>query len=133
VVSDPIYGYKRINVEAQRRDPQSWLNWVERKIRMRRECPEISWGSWKILSTSEPGVLIMRYEWDNHSLLILHNFTGKPRAPKVSAQNAGHQLLVDLLAKNDSRAEPDGSHVIQLPPYAYRWYRAGGIDRNVPR
>ena len=39
VVSDPIYGYKRVNVEAQRRDPQSLLNWVERKIRMRPRMP----------------------------------------------------------------------------------------------
>ncbi len=39
VVSDPIYGYQRVNVEAQRRDPQSLVNWVERKIRMRKECP----------------------------------------------------------------------------------------------
>ena len=39
VVSDPIYGYQRVNVEAQRRDPQSLVNWIERKIRMRKECP----------------------------------------------------------------------------------------------
>jgi maltose alpha-D-glucosyltransferase/alpha-amylase len=133
VISDPIYGYKRVNVESQRRDPNSFLNWVERKIRMRRECPEISWGAWKILKTREPGVLIMRYEWDRHSLLILHNFTPKPKAPRLTAAHVGHHLLVDLLAKNDSRAEPGGSHVINLPPYGYRWYRAGGIDRNVSR
>jgi maltose alpha-D-glucosyltransferase / alpha-amylase len=133
VINDPIYGYKRLNVEAQRRDPNSFVNWVERKIRMRRECPEISWGDWKILKTSEPGVLIMRYEWHQHSLLILHNFTSKPKAPRITVANAGHHLLVDLLAKNDSKAEPPGSHVINLPPHAYRWYRAGGVDRNVPR
>ena len=52
VISDPIYGYKRVNVEAQRRDPHSLLNWIERKIRMRKECPEISWGDWRIL---DPG------------------------------------------------------------------------------
>ena len=133
VIKDPIYGYKRINVEAQRRDPHSFLNWVERKIRMRRECPEISWGDWKILKTTEPGVLIMRYEWHDHSLLIVHNFTPKPKAPRISCANAGHHILIDLLAKNDSRVEPSGAHVIHLPPYAYRWYRAGGIDRNVAR
>ena len=133
VITDPIYGYKRINVEAQRRDPQSFLNWVERKIRMRRECPEISWGDWKIVKTSETGVLIMRYQWHGHALLIVHNFTSKPRAPRISAANAGHHVLIDLLAKNDSRAESSGSHVINLPPYAYRWYRAGGVDRNVAR
>ena len=100
---------------------------------MRRECPEISWGDWKILKTTESGVLIMRYEWHDHALLILHNFTPKPKAPRISCANAGDHILIDLLAKNDSRVEPSGSHVINLPPYAYRWYRAGGIDRNVAR
>ncbi|HVL67021.1 MAG TPA: alpha-amylase family protein, partial [Vicinamibacterales bacterium] len=122
VISDPIYGYKRINVEAQRRDPGSLLNWMERKIRMRRECPEISWGDWRIIDTTEPGVLIMRYQWDGDALVILHNFTGKPRAPRLQVSAVGHRTLVDLLAKNDSRADEHGHHVVHLPPYAYRWY-----------
>ena len=62
-ISDPIYGYQRVNVEAQRRDPQSLVNWIERKIRMRKECPEISWGDWRILDPGTSGVLVMRYDW----------------------------------------------------------------------
>lgn len=137
VISDPIYGYQRVNVEAQRRDPHSMLNWMERKIRMRRECPEISWGDWKIFKTDQPGVLVMRYEWDDHTLLTLHNFSGKPRAVVLDrgtvAANTGTGELVDLLATNDSRADENGRYVIELQPYDYRWLRAGGIDRNVPR
>jgi maltose alpha-D-glucosyltransferase/alpha-amylase len=57
VIDDDVYGYERVNVAAQRRDPQSLLNWVERKIRMRRECPEISWGDWRIIPCDDaPGV-----------------------------------------------------------------------------
>jgi maltose alpha-D-glucosyltransferase/alpha-amylase len=131
VISDPIYGYKRLNVEAQRRDPHSLLNWMERKIRMRRECPEISWGSWTIIDTPESGVLIMRYEYDGHSVLTLHNFSDKPRAPRISPAVAGHRILVDLLDHNDSRADGSGWHTVQLPGYGYRWYRPGGIDPTV--
>jgi maltose alpha-D-glucosyltransferase/alpha-amylase len=131
VIKDPIYGYKRLNVEAQRRDPQSLLNWMERKIRMRRECPEISWGQWTILDTPEPGVLIMRYEYDGHAVLTLHNFSDKPRAPRISPAHAGHRVLVDLLDHNDSRADDSGWHTVQLPGYGYRWYRPGGIDPTV--
>jgi maltose alpha-D-glucosyltransferase/alpha-amylase len=137
VISDPIYGYQRVNVEGQRRDPQSLLNWMERKIRMRRECPEISWGDWKILKTDQPGVLVMRYEWDDHTLITLHNCTGKPRAVVLDrgavADNTGTSELVDLLATNDSRPDENGRYVVELQPYDYRWLRAGGIDRNVPR
>jgi len=133
VISDPIYGYKRVNVEAQRRDPHSLLNWVERKIRMRKECPEISWGDWKILETNADDVLVMEYTWRDHSLIVLHNFVDKPRAIRIPVSTAGTQVLVDLLWTNDSRAAEHGHHVIELEPYGYRWFRARGLDRNVPR
>ena len=137
VISDPIYGYQRVSVEGQRRDPQSLLNWMERKIRMRRECPEISWGDWKILKTDQPGVLVMRYEWDDHTLVTLHNFAGKPCAVVLDraavAADRGAGQLVDLLATNDSRADDNGRYVVELQAHDYRWLRAGGIDRNVPR
>ena len=133
VISDPIYGYKRVNVEAQRRDPHSLLNWVERKIRMRKECPEISWGDWKILKTNAEDVLVMEYSWQEHSLIVLHNFVDKPRAIRIPVSTAGTRMLVDLLWTNDSRADEHGQHEIELEPYGYRWFRARGMDRNVPR
>src|SRR6188474_866824 len=93
VISDPIYGYKRVNVEAQRRDPHSLLNWIERKIRMRKECPEISWGDWRILKTNAADVLVMEYTWHDHSLLILHNFADSPRAVRIPVAVVGTQVL----------------------------------------
>jgi maltose alpha-D-glucosyltransferase/alpha-amylase len=125
VISDAIYGYKRNNVERQRRDPHSLLNWIERKIRMRKECPEISWGDWKIVNVKAAPVLAMRYDWRGHSLFIVHNFSDKPQAIQVDADVAGERTLVDLLASNDSRVNERGLHLIDLGPWGYRWFRAG--------
>jgi maltose alpha-D-glucosyltransferase/alpha-amylase len=135
IISDPIYGYQTVNVEAQRRDPRSLLNWMERKIRRRRECPEISWGDWRIIPTGDdaPGVLVMRYDHYGQTLLTLHNFTTKPKVIRLSGKDAGNPLLVDLLDVHDSRADARGRHTIELPSYGYRWMRAGGIDVTVPR
>jgi maltose alpha-D-glucosyltransferase/alpha-amylase len=124
VVSDPIYGYQRVNVEEQRRDPHSLLNWMERKIRMRKECPEISWGSRTIVDVKAPSVLGLRYDWRGHALLVVHNFSDRARALDVDVRDAGGPKLVDLLAANDSRANERGRHLIPLGPYGYRWYRA---------
>jgi maltose alpha-D-glucosyltransferase / alpha-amylase len=133
VISDPIYGYHRVNVEAQRRDPNSMLNWMERAIRLRRECPEIRWGDWRILKTEAREVLAMRYDWDRHTVVALHNFSPKPRAVRLDTRELGNPVLVNLLAMEDSRADESGWHQIQLDAYGYRWYRAGGLDRNVAR
>ena len=60
---------RSVNVAEQRRDPNSLLNWTERMIRMRKECPEIGWGDFAVLRTTAPEVLALRYDWRGTSLV----------------------------------------------------------------
>ncbi len=129
VIDDPIYGFRRVNVASARRDPGSLLNWTERAIRTRKECPEISWGHWTVVAVDVPGVLVMRYDWRGRTLVALHNFQAKPHAVRIDAATAGDALLVDLLSDRDSRATTRG-HLIELEALDYRWFRAGGLERR---
>jgi maltose alpha-D-glucosyltransferase / alpha-amylase len=133
VIDDAFYGFQKVSVEAQRRDPDSLLNWMERKIRMRRECPEISWGNWKILKTGGTAVLAMRYEWNGRVVTAIHNFSSKPQVVRIRSSDHAERVLIDLLATHDSTADERGNHRIELEPYGYRWFRAGGIDANPGR
>jgi maltose alpha-D-glucosyltransferase/alpha-amylase len=132
VVDDPIYGYAHVNVADQRRDPQSLLNWIERIIRMRRECPEISWGAWKALNLRTEHVLALQYDWDGRTSVFLHNFSEKPRAVRVHVDAPRGNVLVDLLGQNDSYADDSGRHTLDLEPYGYRWLRAGSLNIEGP-
>ena len=125
VIADPIYGYQRVNVDLQRRDPGSLLNWLERKIRLRRECSEISWANWRILDVGAPGVLAMKYHGARRSLVFLHNFTSKPRSARLRTADGGAQRLIDLLTIGDHHAYESAGHVVHLPPFGYRWFRDG--------
>jgi maltose alpha-D-glucosyltransferase/alpha-amylase len=133
VVSDAVFGYQRVNVEAQRRDPDSLLNWTERAIRMRKECPEISWGDWRVLPTKAAEVLVMRYIWQEHALVCIHNFSDKPRAIELDAKTVGDRTMINLLTQHDSRADRRGKHQIELDAYHYRWFRVGGLGHQVAR
>jgi hypothetical protein len=53
-IDDTTYGYRAIDTADQRREPDSLLNWTERRIRMRRECPERSWGEYSVVRTEAP-------------------------------------------------------------------------------
>jgi maltose alpha-D-glucosyltransferase/alpha-amylase len=119
-------------VAAQRRDPDSLLNWTERIIRMRRECPEISWGSFRVLRTNGP-VLGLRYDWRRTSLLTVHNFGDRSERVHLKTDVEGGHLLMNVFEDRHSRARADGTHVINLPPYAWRWYRVGGADNTLDR
>jgi maltose alpha-D-glucosyltransferase/alpha-amylase len=133
VLNDRIYGHKTVNVAEQRRDPHSLLNWTERVLRMRRECPEISWGEFTVLRSNAPEVLAMRYDWRQTSLLTLHNFADRPVRLKLKVQCANDQLLVDIFDGRHSVATNDGTHHITMGAYAWRWFRVGGADNTLER
>ncbi|HEX7933605.1 MAG TPA: alpha-amylase family protein [Paraburkholderia sp.] len=130
VITDGPYGFERVNVAAQRRDPNSFLNWMERRIRMRREVPEISWGDFDVLRTSRSDVLGLRYDWRNNSVLCLHNFRAEACTVKFRSgcEEPGQKRLINLLSDDHSEEKDDGRHEVVLEPYGYRWYRVGGLD-----
>nr|WP_211112398.1 alpha-amylase family protein [Azospirillum sp. SYSU D00513] len=129
VIADGPYGYKRVNVAEQRRDPQSLLNWMERIIRMRKECPEIGWGDFDIVETGIPAILALRYSWRNNALLTLHNFDDRPHEVRLDPDDKGTSCrLINLLSEDHSEPCEDGRHHLVLEPYGYRWFRIGGLD-----
>jgi maltose alpha-D-glucosyltransferase/alpha-amylase len=131
VIDDKVYGYTRVNVAEQRRDPESILNWTERMIRARKECPEISWGGYTVLRTNAPEVLVMRYDWRRTSLVTVHNFASSRKNVKVKIDSPRDEVMVDVFDGHHSRRQSDGMHRIALDPHAWRWYRVGGPD-NAP-
>ncbi|WP_289501351.1 hypothetical protein [Gloeocapsopsis sp. IPPAS B-1203] len=48
VIAEGEYGYQRVNVATEQRDPNSLINWMERLIRTRQQCQELGIGSWQI-------------------------------------------------------------------------------------
>jgi maltose alpha-D-glucosyltransferase/alpha-amylase len=133
VIDDETYGYERVNVADQRRDQNSLLNWTERIIRMRKECPEISWGNFVVLRTNVPEVLALRYDWRNTSLLTLHNFSNARVRSRIVPGCENGDLLVDVFDGNHSRARNDHAHRIGLGPYEWRWFRVGASDNVLNR
>ena len=133
VISKGPYSCEKVNVEQQRRDPNSLLNWTSRMIRLRKECPEIGWGEWKILKTGAPSVLAMRYDWQGNSVVILHNFSEQPQEARIHVGGEGGDILINLLANDESRAKGNGIHRIGIEAYGYRWFRVGGLAYALDR
>lgn len=133
VIDDEQFGYEKVNVAAQRNDPQSLLNRTERMIRMRKECPEISWGDVEVLRTSAPEVLALRYDWRGTSLITLHNFSGRPAAVTFTPGSNRGGFLAELFGRKPSRALANGTHRQRLEAYGWRWFRAGGTDDTLMR
>jgi maltose alpha-D-glucosyltransferase / alpha-amylase len=133
VISEGPYGFEHVNVAAQKRDPNSLMDWTERMIRMRKEVPEIGWGDFAILATGTPKVFAMRYDWRNNSVLFVHNLSTIPTEVKFGAGAKVDGQLVNLLSDDHSTPGASGKHSMLLEPYGYRWFRIGGLDYLLKR
>jgi len=135
VISGGAYGFEHVNVAAQRRDPDSLMNWMERAIRMRCEIPEIGWGDFTVLPHANPAVLVMRYDWRNNAVLFVHNLSAEPIEFELNAKAIGADgaRLINVLSEAHSQADARGRHCMLLEPYGYRWFRVGGLDYLLKR
>lgn len=132
VVDKGPYGYPNVNVEDQRRNPDSMLNWMARMIRLHQESPEIGWGEWDTLETNSTSVIAIRYDWRHNSLITVHNFSSEEQRIAIEPSVPGCDTLVNLL--KDERLHADsGRHLLHLPPYGYQWYRVGGFTHLLNR
>ena len=125
IVGDGPFGYRALNVEEQRRDRGSLLNWMEQVIRTRKEWPTIGWGAWQVLGTRNPRVLGHLTTWDGSSVLALHSFSDRPervtvRVPKDAAKGRWRHILGREGA--DAAALDGGSLSLELEPYDYHWF-----------
>jgi maltose alpha-D-glucosyltransferase/alpha-amylase len=119
------FGADRVNVAAQRRDPDSLLNWMERLIRRRKETPEIGWGTSSLIETSATTVFAHRCEWEGSTVVAVHNLSRRPAETVVDlGVGAGEPVEVDdLLFERRHRPRRDGTLRVKLDGYGYLWLR----------
>jgi maltose alpha-D-glucosyltransferase/alpha-amylase len=123
IVSGGDFGYERVNVAAQRRDPSSLLSWMERLLRTVRECPEFNVGRCDPLESGVPSVLALRYEAPTGVMLALTNLADRACSVDLDTQGHGDDRPVEVFANRgygDVGAELRG---IELDGYGYRWIR----------
>jgi maltose alpha-D-glucosyltransferase/alpha-amylase len=54
---DPVYGYEAVNVEAQQRNPSSFLHWIRSILQTRKQFPVFGTGRFEVVPCANPSVL----------------------------------------------------------------------------
>ena len=130
VAPQPMDGYSptHVNVQQQRNDPDSLLQFIRHLIARYRVSPEIGWGELVLLDSDAPGVLAHGVRSDTGRMIALHNFTEV--AVRVTARltrDLGEiqegTVLLDLHGPDRIPLDPDGRIELELAPYGFRWLR----------
>lgn len=78
VINSVEYGYRRVNVAAEKQDPHSLLSFIRELIKRRKSYSEIDNASWQVLK-SQDAILALLYVNKANNVLTIYNFSSKPQ------------------------------------------------------
>ncbi len=114
------FGPKKVNVESQQRDPDSLLGWIKLLVERYRDCPELAWGKFQVITTDEPSVLAHRCDSDG-TVVAVHNFGDADVTITLPLKD--FTVAEDLLEIGKTKIPKSGNVKVTLEPYGCRWFR----------
>lgn len=125
VIKDGPFGFSKVNVEAQNKDPDSLLNFMRHLVRQRRAAPEIGWGEWTVLD-ADTRILGLRTEWKGSTLVTFHNLSGDTVEVKPEDKDAED---FGVLLSSDGGTRVKAGAPLKLGPYGFIWLRPASARR----
>jgi maltose alpha-D-glucosyltransferase/alpha-amylase len=124
VIDRGPFRYQNVNVDRQRREPDSLLMWMERAIRARKEADVFGRGDWHVVDTDHEAVFAHVCERDGVAVAAVHNLGDGEADVTLDLSLYADRTALDLLDPGDD-APPieDGTLAVTLPRYGFRWFR----------
>lgn len=115
VHSDDLYGYHQVNVEAQERDPDSYLSLTRQLLKIRGQHAALRRGQLHWVSTGDASILCYYRALEDEQVLCLFNLADEEKSFTPRVEMAG----IDLLSPDDKSFQ--GAALVSLPPFAAYW------------
>jgi len=125
VIDDETFGYRQVNVAAQRCDCRSLLTRMREMLAVRKAHPAFGRGDLRLLAPEDRSVLAYLRGGAGETLLAVHNLSQEPREAIVDLPGAEGIQPVDLFTGHALPAVA-GPLRLSLEPYGYRWLGLGG-------
>jgi maltose alpha-D-glucosyltransferase/alpha-amylase len=129
LITDPVYGFQAVNVEAQERLPTSLLEWMRRIIRVRKRYRAFGRGSLEFLNADNRTVLAYIRAYGDEVLLCVVNLSRfvQPSQLDLSAY-AGWQPI-ELIGETPFPPIGELPYFLTFGPHSFYWFR---LERPSP-
>jgi maltose alpha-D-glucosyltransferase/alpha-amylase len=121
VIDDEVYGYRQVNVEAQRADPTSLYHRMRHMIRVRKEHPALGRGDVRFLHKIDPSLLVFLRTYQDQTVLAVHNLSAEPRSFHLDLSGQAGVRPLDLLSGERLPAIGSAPYALTLPRHGHRW------------
>jgi maltose alpha-D-glucosyltransferase/alpha-amylase len=122
IIIDPEYHYESVNVEAQRNNPYSLLNWMKRLIALRRRTHAFGRGSIEFLHPSNRKVLAFIREWEGERILVVANLSRFVEYVELDLAMFKGMVAVEMFGHSPFPPIGDLPYLLTLGPHSFYWF-----------
>jgi maltose alpha-D-glucosyltransferase/alpha-amylase len=123
VISNAVYGYQAVNVDAQERSGHSLLLWMRTLIRARNAFRVFSRGSIQFLNPSNHRVLAYVRQFGEELVLVVNNLSSSAQAVELDVQKYKGYLPIELFGRSLFPRFGNLPYLLTLGPYQFYWFQ----------
>jgi maltose alpha-D-glucosyltransferase/alpha-amylase len=127
---DPVYGFQAINVEAQRDNSASLLNWTRTLLAVRKRHPSFGIGDFQDLGGSNPSVLAYLRVFENDVVLCVNNLSRFPQPLELSLSTWTGYTPIELTGRVPFPRIGNLPYLLTLPGHAFYWLQLCAPEEN---
>jgi maltose alpha-D-glucosyltransferase/alpha-amylase len=121
VIDDDVFGYQKVNVQAQRNDPSSLFHTMREMISARKKHKSFGQGDCKFLYPDSTAVLAYIRQHDDETIVVVNNLSSSPQSVSLELAPFSGSSPKDIFSGASFPPVADKPYVLALDPYQYLW------------
>ncbi len=123
VVSNAVYGFQAVNVDAQERSEHSLLHWMKSLIEVRNAFRVFGRGTIEFLNPTNHRVLAYVRQYGGEIVLVVNNLSNSAQAVELDMQRYKGYLPIEMFGRNLFPRFGNSPYPLTLGPYQFFWFQ----------
>jgi maltose alpha-D-glucosyltransferase/alpha-amylase len=123
VISNAVYGFQAVNVDAQTRSEHSLLLWMKSLIKVRNAFRVFSRGTIQFLNPSNHRVLAYVRQFEGETVLVVNNLSNSAQAVELDVQRYKGYVPIEMFGRNLFPRFGNLPYLLTLGPYQFYWFQ----------
>lgn len=128
VLMDPVHGYQAQNVEAEQRNPNSFLHWVRKLLAVRSQHKVFGLGSLEILQPSNPAIFGFIRRNAEDIVMCVNNLSSHAQAAELDLSQFEGLYPVELLGGERFPRIGSLPYLLTFGAHAFYWFELVAED-----
>ena len=122
-IDDPVYGFATVNMDSQRRNSSSLLNWTKRLIAMRKAHRAFGRGTLRFLRPGNRKILAYLREHEDETILCVANMSRAAQAVELDLSQFKGRVPVELMGRTAFPPAGELPYLLTLSGHGFYAFR----------